>query len=521
LDPDRSFPDGFARGIGCSEKDGMSGARGSLLKGVADLASRAGGLITFPILIRYAGADGYGSLSQVAAVVSFIAPFASMGLSASMVRYFSIRDWTLSTRSEFLRILLRVLVSTALVGTAMAVVSSWLSHALLDYRDGTRLFAWGGLQIVIIASEQLILNFFRSRQWYSQSSFLELGQALLTVGATLMLIPRGFGIVDLLTATMLLKASLYAVFYASLWLWNKPRTEGTHEPMAFGAMVSFGISGIMAGLGTWMMNLGDRLVIGHYMRAEDLGHYSAAYNLAYLVMGVNAPLLLTLYPRIQIALSRKSGQEAEKEAGLFHRYISLVLIPATLFLICKSGPILGFLGGKGFDIDQIMVGMIILSVAIDQYNAVSHYVIYSKDQMVYNRNCWIFAGVLNLLLNWVLVPPFGLRGAGFATLATFIMLEIMITMRARRYMPLRKLYRIDTSAKAMLASAAGITAMFLAVGPIRPAKEHLFAAAFAFSATYLAALIAMREIKSGDIDLVRRALFGAKGHAMGPAGGKV
>jgi len=47
-----------------------------------------------------------------------------------------------------------------------------------------------------------------------------------------------------------------------------------------GQMVSFGLSMAVASLGLWMMNLGDRLVIGHYMTAADLGLYGAVYSVA-------------------------------------------------------------------------------------------------------------------------------------------------------------------------------------------------------------------------------------------------
>jgi O-antigen/teichoic acid export membrane protein len=492
----------------------MSGARGSLLKGVADIAVRAGGLVTFPILIRFAGADGYGSFGQVTTIVSFISPFASLGLTSSMVRFFSIRDWTSHTRGEFFRIALIVLASTTVVGTVFAFCAPFFSRYFLDYKEGTRLFAWGGLQIVITGAEQLLLNFFRSRQWYTQSSTLEICQAAISVASTVLLIPRGFGIVALLATVLFLKIILYTAFYLSLWTWNRPTSPGKGEPLKLNPMISFGISGIMAGLGIWMMNLGDRLVIGHYLPAAALGHYSAAYNLAYMVMAVNAPLLLTLYPRIQIALERRTVEDAIKEAAYFHRYISLIIIPSTIFLVCVASPALGFLGGKGFNVDSLMVGMIIVSVAVDQYNAVSHYVIYSKDQMVFNRNCWIAAGILNFLLNLLIVPQFGLRGAAFTTLVSFILLEALVTSRATRFIPLRKLFRFDVSLKAGLAGSVAALAIIPILRLHAVSKEGLILAAMVYTVVYLAGILLMKEIKTSDVDLIRRAVLGnRKAHA--------
>jgi O-antigen/teichoic acid export membrane protein len=473
--------------------------------------SRLGGIITFPILIRFVGADGYGAFGQITTIVGFVVPFASLGLSASLIRFFSIREWTLQTRSHFIRIAIIVAIMTSFVGSGFFAASSLLNRLFLNWRDGERLFAWGGLLLLVSAMESLLLGFFRSRQWFAQSSLLEMSQALISIGCTLILIPMGAGVVGLFQAMLLLKLVLYAAFYFGFWTWNRPSKGGWDgEPLRLRPMVSFGISGIISGLGLWMMNLGDRLVIGHFMDAQSLGHYGAVYNLAFLLMAVNAPILLPVYPRIMVSLSKSSLAATGAEARYFHRYVSLVTIPSAIFLMIAVKPAMHFLGGKGFDVDALMAAMIILAVAMDQYNAIPHYVLYSKDQMKFSQNTWIGAGILNLSLNWLLVPAMGLRGAAIATLSTFILLEWIIIARASRYIPTRSIYRFDVTAKALVAGGIAAITVSLPFHGIASTKAGLFFAALGFTIVYMVSLAVMKEINKSDFNLIRRAVFGTQ-----------
>jgi O-antigen/teichoic acid export membrane protein len=271
-------------------------------------------------------------------------------------------------------------------------------------------------------------------------------------------------------------------------------------------MMAFGMSGIVSSLGIWMMNLGDRLVIGHFMDAEALGIYAATYSFAFLLMAVNGPILMPAYPRLQVALAKEGVEDAAREARTFHRYICLMIVPSTLFLLYMSGPVLLFLGGAEFNVDPIMVGMVILAVAMDQFNGLSHYVLYSKDQMKFSQNTWIAAGIANLLLNWVLVPHFGLRGSAFTTLMTYFFLEVAIIARALRYLPLRALYRFDVAAKALASGSAGILAVFLMHREVPATAAGIISASAVFTAVYLAGLVILREVKKEDFDHIRNAV---------------
>ncbi len=82
-----------------------STGRGVVLKGLADVAAKAAGFIALPVVIRFAGAAGYGAYSQVSTIVGFLVPFAALGLGGGIVRFFSIEPWTDAVRARFVRVM--------------------------------------------------------------------------------------------------------------------------------------------------------------------------------------------------------------------------------------------------------------------------------------------------------------------------------------------------------------------------------------------------------------------------------
>ena len=106
-------------------------------------------------------------------------------------------------------------------------------------------------------------------------------------------------------------------------------------------MVRFGLPLAVSGLGLWMMNVGDRLVVGHYLTPAALGRYTAVYTFASLMLALNAPLNLPLYPMLMNAVASNDSSALAGYVRRFHRYATLALVPAAVGLIrCLAGELM-------------------------------------------------------------------------------------------------------------------------------------------------------------------------------------
>jgi O-antigen/teichoic acid export membrane protein len=301
------------------------------------------------------------------------------------------------------------------------------------------------------------------------------------------------GLAALLVSMVAVRLVSIAAVLASFWLWDSPVvSQDAVESPPITAMIRKGLPLAVSGVGLWLMHLGDRLVVGGSLGADALGRYSAIYGISLLVAAVNGPLNLPLYPRLQRSLAMPGA--ATREIRIFQRYATLLIVPAGAFIAATMDPLLAVLGGRGFRSDALLTMLLVLPVVVHQWNSAAHYVLLCADRMVLSQNLWLFAGALNIGLNLVLVPSFGLHGAAGATCVTFLLIDWAFFLTARRYLRLEEIYGFDVAARVAVSSLLAVAVIRFA-GLLAPGLVSLAVAAIVFSAVYVATCMLLGEIR--------------------------
>lgn len=493
----------------------MRTSRAILLKSVADVAARGTSVISFPLIARHAGPDGYGAYGQITALASLVIPLTSLGITNAVVRFYVPHAWT----SQLMRSVLRTsgfLLATALT---IALVVYWqaadLGALLLDWPNSTALFQAGAVLLIAGTFELFVLEILRSRDWLMGYALFQLAQTLLTVLAVAVLLPSGYGVVELIVAMCVIKFALIGA--ASVMMVAKRVTlQSTQSDISIpiSKMVRFGFPITVSGIGLVLVNVGDRGVIGHYLPAEALGRYSAVYVLAGLLTLASGPLFLPAYPRLmQASLSgRKDLMEAD--VWLFHRYLTLSLVPMALFLILIVEPVMSLMGGSGFQVAPTVVALIVAGIFIDQWNGLAHYVLMCNDRTFLLQNTWLGFGLANVLANIVAVPIWGLHGAALVTLLSFIGLNAVVLTSARRHLPVMQLYGWKLAIRCLIGSlaAAGLGALLL--GTLDGGAVAIVIAGLAFWVCYAAILIVWRQIGANDLTILKTAIWSPRRSAV-------
>lgn len=487
----------------------MSTGRKVIFAGATDVLARVGAIVLFAALARSVGTEGFGAYAQANTVVAFVAPFAALGLTAAMVRHFAGQAWDSAARSRFAGVLAFVTALTVPVAVVFWAAASELDHAFLQVPIGTELFRWTAPLVVLTALELVLFDLLRARQWIGQLAVTQLVSNLGSVAGGTAALFVGGDVVDVIRAALLVKVVVVCATIAIVWA-GRGHAASTRDDTPFRLtlvkMVSFGLPVAMSGLGLWMMNFADRLVIGHFLSAAELGVYSAAYVLALLVAGVQRPLNLPLYPRLVAAASAGSTADAAREIRVFQRLGTLVLVPASVLLVAAAPRLLATLGGDAFAPPLVVVAMLVTAVALDQWNAAAQYIVLSRDQAVFTQNVWLVAGAANVLANIAIVPAAGLVGAAGVTLATFAVLETVFFLRASQSEPLLRVYQWGVAARALAASALAALAASLYWSGAAQGAVPFVAGAALFGSVYLAAMLLLRGIAREDVRLVGEAL---------------
>jgi O-antigen/teichoic acid export membrane protein len=173
-------------------------------------------------------------------------------------------------------------------------------------------------------------------------------------------------------------------------------------------------------LWNWLSNYADRFLIRLYLTDADVGQYGMGYSIGSKMLLISAPLLAFLSP--QVLQLRAHDQSSKTVNSLLIRYLLLYAVVAgiacLLFYVGRNW--IGKLLLSEYYKPAFLIGPL---VAIGYLFLTSIHILevkwYAFDQTRFVLWHHIAGALLNIVLNFILIPQLGIIGAALATLLAF------------------------------------------------------------------------------------------------------
>jgi O-antigen/teichoic acid export membrane protein len=486
----------------------MSGIRVARARAAADVAIQVlgralnlvPGIVVTVLLTRALGDDGFGSWSTALAIVQIATPFGDFGLEQVAVRKAAAarheeRHWIGALITLRLAFALPVAIVTAIAQLVIADNSEMAAAGLL--LTGTLLLAPFSMTRVA----------FQTRVRNDLTILVLTVNSVLWTAAVVAIAASGGGMVWFAAAFL---ASALASIGLGVWLGSRlsrPRLRGSRalwrELARIG--VPIGVAGLVV---TAYVKL-DQVMLFSLAGAEDAGLYGAVYRFLDQAQFLPAALMTTLFPIM--ASSWPADPERVRRIGrLIADYLAIVSLPALGFTIVASEPVVRLLFGEDFlraaDALPILMGAFV--VICFGYLA-GNLVVVLELQRVFLRNALI-ALVFNVVLNLILIPPYGFVAAAWVTLATEVLVTALtlsaVLRRLELRLRLRRMLLATLAAALMTGAVAGLQALGAPLGV-------LLAAA---AVTYPAAVLLVGAVRPAEVRQLLQ-LRGGSGGDAGPA----
>jgi O-antigen/teichoic acid export membrane protein len=187
-----------------------------------------------------------------------------------------------------------------------------------------------------------------------------------------------------------------------------------------------------------LLNFGDRYVLQFFMGSEAVGIYSAGYNVSNMAHSFLAtPLRLAIIP-MYLSLWNTRGEDETKDfLSRILNYYFMLGIPILIGLTWFGEEIIVLLATSKFQESAIIIPFIIVSLILYGTQPILAAGIYIYKRTVILMYLSLSAGLINLLLNFFLIPKFGVLGASYATLITNILLVLAIIISSYRLLSIR------------------------------------------------------------------------------------
>jgi O-antigen/teichoic acid export membrane protein len=339
----------------------------------------------------------------------------------------------------------------ATLGFALGLLfSGSLAELLFGSSDDAELVAAAFVGLWAGMNYEQITSLFRVEERSVAFVTASIANILLTVGATLLLVvalekgPIGV-IVGNFIGTLLV--------YFVLLGYRREQLGLQFDRSLLREMNRFGIPLMPTALFLWTTNFSDRLFLVQLADTREVGLYSVGVRIASAMV-----LILTAFRLAwpAFAYSIDDDREAKRTYAFVLTYLVLFTTWIATALALLSPWIVGWLAAPAFETSSRVVGPLAFStVAFAGYIVVAIGIGRAKRTQ-FN---WVVTGAaaaVNVALNLLLIPPYGMMGAAIATIAAYSTMFAGMAWWSQRIFPVPYQWR-----RVVTAAATGIA---LAVG---------------------------------------------------------
>lgn len=161
----------------------------------------------------------------------------------------------------------------------------------------------------------------------------------------------------------------------------------------------------------------DTVMLGFISGDIQVGYYNAAVKLKNILVSIVTALGSVLMPRISYYLGNGNKKEFTRLVQKSFNFTFLVSIPFSVYFVYEATSSIGFLAGSGYEqavpVMQIIIPSIIF-IGIGSVTAWQLLIPLGKD--IYTVIAAAIGGIVDLIINILLIPIYGAMGAAIGTL---------------------------------------------------------------------------------------------------------
>ena len=430
----------------------------SVIYGLGGLVSRVLAVFLLPLYTRYLTPSDYGVVETLIALTTVVGIALSAGIGSAFFRFYFDSNEP-AARRRVLRTSFWFIMGMATLGLVVGVAfASEISQLLFGTTKDAKLVAASFVGLWAGMNWTQLTNLFRVEERSVAFVSASVANILVTVGATLILVvaldkgPIGV-IVGNFTGTL--------AVYSVLVFYRREQLGLEFDRKLLRDMNRFGLPLVPSALFLWVTNFSDRIFLVKLGDTHEVGLYSVGVRIASAMV-----LMLTAFRLAwpAFAFSIEDDREARRTYGFVLTYLVLLATWMATALALLSPWIVRWITSKpDYEPASRVVGPLAFSaVAFGGYIVVAIGVGRARRTQ-FN---WVVTGaaaIVNISLNLLLIPPYGMMGAAVATIAAYT------TMFAGMSWWSQRIYRVPYQWRRVV-TAIGTGVLVVAVGKLAGAN---------------------------------------------------
>jgi len=439
--------------------------------GLGDVAVSLVNFFLLPVYVVFFSAEDYGVIAMLGVMEVVAKIVFRFGLDGAFMRfYYDCRTETERRRLASTIFLFLLALNGAVLAVLLAAAPA-ISSAFLGSRGYTAAFRLMAINTFAIGFTFIPFHVLRMERRTITFSLLTLVRSALTIVVRLVLVMRlGAGVTGLYLADVIVTV----VIMGALLRWFAPLVRPAFSRPVLRETLAFGLPRIPHAAAQQILAAGDKFILGMFATLETVGIYSQGVS-----FGLTQKLFLSAFESAWAPFYYATVQEpdAPRVFRTVTTYGTAILALLTAGLSAVGGDALkAMTHGRLMAPDDPRWGAVATVIAFTSIGVFFQgiYLLTSiglniTKQTRYYPVATISAAALNVALNFMLIPRFGMYGAAWGNGVAYAVLAALGYTFSQRFYPVAyewgRIARVAASGVLAYAAAIAIPRIRIAVDP--------------------------------------------------------
>ena len=380
-------------------------------------------LVVSMFTARYLGPSNFGLINYAASIVAFMVPLMQLGLRSTIV-YELIQKPNEEGKTLGTALIMNVISSLLCMASIFAFVT------IANSNERTTII------VCVLYSINLIFQAVEMCQYWFQKNLLSKYTSLISLIA--------YFIVSIYKIYLLIShkdiywfAVAQAIDYfliAAALLFAYKKCGGQKFSISFKRgkeMLAKSKYYIISGMMVTVFAQTDRLMIKNLIDDAATGYYSAAVSCAGIASFVFAAIIDSMRPIILEYKKRESNDLYEKNISRLFSIVFYLSLAQCVFMTIFAKPIIWILYGEDYFLSVNVLRLIVWYVTYSYIGQIRNIWILAEGKQKYLLRINLLGALLNVLLNAIVIPVWGILGAAFTSFLTQFFTNFVLSFLMR------------------------------------------------------------------------------------------
>ncbi|MBI2147494.1 flippase [Candidatus Woesearchaeota archaeon] len=481
--------------------------RGAVIVFILSLGAAVLGYLVRLVLARNFSSADYGLFYAGISLFGLFALFKELGMNQAIVKF--IPEYLHDKRWDKIKGLLVAVFSfqfmtSGIVSLAFIAAADWLAEVYFRTPAAAPIIRVLAIVFWLFPVDNVFRYAFQGFQKMLLFASVECIRMLIVVLSLLALIPFLGSIMAAPYAYLISYAVLPLLFLPFLWRLFPDffSTKMLLDKAFLGDIFRFSLPVMVGLVGGIIFSYTDTAVLTYFRSLEEVALYQSAQPTANLLLYITYALSAVILPLSSELWAKKQAGKLQAGIHALYKYAMIGIIPLSLTAAVFASPILRILFGSGYIGGSIVLQILSFGAIFYTIGYVNGNILSGIGKPGINTTIVVGASLFNLVSNIMIIPFFGIAGASFTTLLSYIIILVLTSRKVNEHVHFETPWLDWGKTAGAGAVFAGVMIGMKALLHANVLIEMLIGGVLA-SCAYLGVLIVLRVLGPYDIRVVK------------------